>query len=1168
MNAIFRYLLLSLLSIISMSVLAQDVTVSGMVINNNGEPLKGATVFIGGSERVMATDENGRFNFAHVPPGTFQLSAQMIGYAPLTQNIIVKNIPITIEMKMQVKSVNLQQVTIGTKKASKKNLKLFTEIFLGQSVNAKQCVILNPEIIDFSTQKGHLFANSDDFLIIENKRLGYRLHYLLKGFDYSNTIGVVLYHGDCSFEELKGTDEQKKHWAKNRFEAYKGSFMHFLRSAYANNTLENGFITKPMYGYATYKYGDDTIRLQDHIIIKNRSVMFDSLLTAIDTNFTSFKFKQPLFITYDPKAAAYFASHQSDIKEGASVNGKGSILKLVTSQAIIDKKGSYTDYHDFFIQGYWASARVGDQLPIEYKPPMPDIPRRNVHTNPILASLQKWTDSIPQEKAYLHMDKSYYVPGDTIWFKGYLTSGSRHRLSIISGAAYVDLINDENHLIKTLKLPVDTGTISGDLILNEDVKAGSYRIRAYTQWMRNAGEDYFFDHTFTVGDPKTFADNTKQATPTQRTDVQFFPESGNLVNHIASRIAFKAVAPNGLGAVISGKVTDNASNEVAEFTSLHAGMGSFLLKPLPGKTYTAVIKFTDGSTKDIKLPGALNEGYVLSVYQPNRDSVLIRIQASATLQHSTVNLVVHNSGEVVFSSPIDINAAITSVWFDKKIFPGGIAQFTIFDSNNQPLNERIAFIKSNDCMQLAIKTPKTSYQSKEHVTLELNAKESEGTPVAANFSVAVIDENKAPVDEDAESTIFSNILLMSDIKGYVEKPNYYFSADTDEVNKALDNLMLTQGYRRFEWRSLDSVASAKPEFAAEGLNYTISGIVTTLTHRPLPDADIMLLSMNARIHKATTTDANGRFRFDSLMFADSAKFAIQAKTKENSDHAIITLDSIPKVAVSIKPNTADVAIIKTHLQQAVQDGKPIKLTGHILKQVNIKAIRNEEGSKIAPQGLVHLPDEESADQILRIPDPESYITLATYLQGRLAGIRVEQDKNGLFRLVDTRPSMNLASNVSQADNNGIGIVLDGIPLQPGIEVHDALTGGVLPEDIDRIDVVRTNLAMVNLFGKALFIIRKAKSARKHYTPNIVNTMPKGFNWTRQFYSPHYDHPTDNTKPDTRTTIYWNPYVNTDASGKANINFYNADGPGNYRVVIEGINAAGELGRQVYHYKVE
>ena len=1169
MNAIFRYLLLSLLSIISISVLAQDVTVSGTVINNNGEPLKGATVFIGGSERVMATDENGRFNFAHVPPGTFQLSAQMIGYAQLTQNIIVKNIPVTVEMKMQLKSVNLQQVTIGTKKASKKNLKLFTEIFLGQSVNAKQCVILNPEIIDFSTQKGHLFANSDDFLIIENKRLGYRLHYLLKGFDYSNTIGVVLYHGDCSFEELKGTDEQKKHWAKNRFEAYKGSFRHFLRSAYANNTLENGFITKPMYGYATYKYGDDTIRLQDHIIIKNRSVMFDSLLTAIDTNFTSFKFKQPLFITYDPKAAAYFASHQSDIKEGASVNGKGSILKLVTSQAIIDKKGSYTDYHDFFIQGYWASARVGDQLPIEYKPPMPDIPRRNVHTNPILASLQKWTDSIPQEKAYLHMDKSYYVPGDTIWFKGYLTSGSRHRLSTISGAAYVDLINDENHLIKTLKLPVDTGTISGDLILNEDVKAGSYRIRAYTQWMRNAGEDYFFDHTFTVGDPKTFVDNTKQALPTQETDVQFFPESGNLVNNIASRIAFKVVAPNGLGAPISGKVTDNANNEVAEFTSLHAGMGSFLLKSLPGKTYTANIKFADGSFKDIKLPTALNEGYVLSVYQPNKDSILIRIQASATLQHSTVNLVVHNSGEVIFSSPIDIRAAITSVWFDKKIFPGGIAQFTIFDSNNQPLNERIVFIKSDDHMQMVIKTPKTAYQSKEPITLELDAKESEGTPVAANFSVAVIDENKAPVDEDAESTIFSNILLTSDIKGYVEKPNYYFSADTDEVNKALDNLMLTQGYRRFEWKSLDSVTSAKPEFAAEDLNTSISGTVTDLTHHKIANATVLLVSLNARINRVTTTDVNGRFIFDKLIFPDSAKFAIQAKTTVNTDHAIISIDSIPKQTIAPKQNAAEVIIIKSHLQKAVQDGKPLNLAGtHVLKQVNIKAKQpSMVDTTVSLQGITKLPDEQSADQIFTIPQPaEQFATLEMFLRSKLAGIRVDQDDYGYKMLVDARPSIDLATNTVQQDE--VAIVLDGFKLDRE-RGNDALTGGVRPEDVAKILVVRTNLAMVSfLGGKGVLILTKPKRLRKQYNPNIANLSPKGFNWTRQFYSPHYDHPADNTKPDTRTTIYWNPYVNTDASGKAAINFYNADGPGNYRVVIEGINAAGELGRQVYHYKVE
>jgi hypothetical protein len=106
-------------------------------------------------------------------------------------------------------------------------------------------------------------------------------------------------------------------------------------------------------------------------------------------------------------------------------------------------------------------------------------------------------------------------------------------------------------------------------------------------------------------------------------------------------------------------------------------------------------------------------------------------------------------------------------------------------------------------------------------------------------------------------------------------------------------------------------------------------------------------------------------------------------------------------------------------------------------------------------------------------------------------------------------------------------------------------------------------------GGYLNILTKPTALRKrHYNPNITNISPKGYNSVRQFYSPRYDRPNDATKPDLRTTIYWNPYVNTDANGKATLDFFNADGPGTYRVVVEGINAEGELGRQVYHYKVE
>ena len=1166
-------------------VFAQEgYTVSGVVTNEKGEPQKSATVFIGGSERVMPTDENGRFNFNNIPSGTFQLSVQLLGYASITRNVIIKSAPVNVNIQLQPKTITLAQVTIGKDNSFEKNLKLFKEMFLGKSVNSKQCAILNPQIINFSTKKGFLLADADDFLIIENKALGYRVRYLLTGFSYNYADNITLYHGECSFQELEGTDKQKRQWAKNRLAAYQGSFMHFLRSVYANNTLENGFITRPTFGFITFKFDEKLVQLPDRIIIRNRLLNFDSLVTAIDTNFTSFKFRQDMYVNYDPKHAANFTDHNFGERATIDTDPTGSVLELKTDQAIIDKKGSYTDYRDFFIQGYWAKARVGDELPVEYKAPTAEIPHRVIPSNPLFASLQKWTDSIPQEKAYLHMDKPYYAVGDTIWFKGYLTTGSRHRLSPLSGAVYVDLIDDQDQAVKTLKLPADSGTVAGDLILDEDIKAGSYRVRVYTQWMRNAGEDYFFNRTITIGNPLQSEKDRKILKPTRQQqlrqpDVQFFPEGGELVNNITSRVGFKAVGSNGLGVDIGGTITDNENTEIARLNTLHAGMGIFLLKPLPGKTYTAHIKFADSTTKSIPLPMALNEGYVLNVYQPGADSILVRVQASATLQHSTVNLIAHSSGEVIYTSQVQINSAVTSIWLDKRSFPGGIAQFTLFDTQNQPLNERIAFIRNNDNMQLGIKADKVTYKSKEHVQLELAAKGSDGIPDAADFSIAVIDESKVPVDENSESTIFSNILLSADLKGYIEKPNYYFTADSDKVNRALDNLMLTQGYRRFEWKLLDSVIKAKPIFKAEGVKSTIAGTVTDLRNRPLPNAAVLLVSLNARINRTTLADANGRFKFDNLLFADSAKFAVQARDLKNTDHAIITLDSIPKIKIATHQNLADINIIKANLQKAEDGGGPAKLTDHILKQVNIKGKKinvDNSSEEVAPQSSLKLPDEQSADQIITILNPEDYPSMLHFLQGRLPGIHIEIGRDGYHHLIGVRPSDNLFHTTSKTDpleGKNISVGIDGESLDAAA-LDRALMGGLRPEDVAKILVVRTNQAMVSYLGGHnnagfVLILTKPKYKRKQYNPGIANISPKGYNKVRQFYSPRYERPDgENKQPDLRSTIYWNPYVNTDATGRATVDFYNANGPGKYTVVVEGINAAGELGRQVYKYTVE
>jgi hypothetical protein len=878
------------------------------------------------------------------------------------------------------------------------------------------------------------------------------------------------------------------------------------------------------------------------------------------------------------------------------------------------------------------------------------IPRSDDPVDKLIGVLQHWTDSIPQEKVYLQTDKPYYVLGDTIWFKGYVTIGSRHQLSALSGSLYVDLINEQDSVLRSLKLPVIAGMAIGDFILGDDYKQGSYRIRSYTQWMRNAGDDYFFDRTFTIGDlvsnniivkadygykqvdgksvlsamlnyandegkPIAGKDvhyqviidkkvvwgrsattdasgnipvnivNDKQANlagayihttldgndkhtivrdfPIKanlaQSDVQFFPEGGELVNSISSTIAFKAIGVDGLGLAIKGTITDEAGKKVADISTLHAGMGSFMLKPLVGKTYTANITFPDGTNKAIPLPKAKDEGLVLSINQNSKDSVLIKINASKSLLQSSVGLIAHTNGETVFASTVKLSGAVTSIWLDRKTFPTGIAQFTVFNSNNEPINERIAFIRSNDLLSLDLKTVKTTYSSKEQIKVDLTANDGKGKPSTGNFSVAVIDESKVPVDENSESTIFSNLLLTSDLKGYVEKPNYYFVKPTDEVNKALDNLMLTQGYRRFTWKELNNTINTKPIFPAQGLGVAISGTVTNLSNRPLTNANVMMLALKAGVQKGTTTDFYGRFKFDGIFMTDSIKFTIQARNGK-SDKVKVILDSIPKQKITKNPNLPDVSTnvygtLKAYMATVKNEDDIYEKLGqldkiHRLREVRIRA-RKPAPPPYKDQGQYRVPEGHASWTYL-IPVQDNYPVLGLYLQGLM-------QHNVRFELLD---------GAFVPDKL---VFLDGRKLD-GNEVIDIFNNGALDaEGIAKIDVItKYNLAMVAaLGGPAILIYTKRDYIHKDYTPSVVNINPKGFNRVREFYSPRYDRPGNaNSQPDLRTTVYWNPYLKTDETGKTSFNFFNADGPGTYRVVVEGINADGQLGRKVFRYTVD
>lgn len=365
MKLLLQILIIILILFANVTLQAQNnYIISGKIYDEKGVALKAATVFLNESKKVIATDDGGQFKFLDLKVGTFQLTVKMLGYHPTSQNIIIKDKSINVHITLVVKPIILREVIIGNDNNWNKNYEIFKDQFLGASANTKMCVITNPKIISFTTNKQERIAEADEFLIIDNKELGYRIHYLLKNFHHNINTYRTSYDGDMNFEEMKGTEKQEQQWYINRVKAYKGSFMHFLRPVYTNSALNEGFIARQIY---RIRQGNLSPLSPDP-----RQIDFDTVVTQVDTSIKSMKFNS-LYVIYDPSEATKLLSgivktgNKQDLRY--KMANTGTIVNLNLTEAIIDRKGSYADYRTFLLQGYWGRKRIGNQLPFEYQPP-------------------------------------------------------------------------------------------------------------------------------------------------------------------------------------------------------------------------------------------------------------------------------------------------------------------------------------------------------------------------------------------------------------------------------------------------------------------------------------------------------------------------------------------------------------------------------------------------------------------------------------------------------------------------------------------------------------------------------------------------------------------------------------------------------------------------------
>ena len=851
----------------------------------------------------------------------------------------------------------------------------------------------------------------------------------------------------------------------------------------------------------------------------------------------------------------------------------------------------------------------------------------------LLKKLEEFTKRYPTEKVHLHLDKPYYAAGDNIWFKAYVADARTSQPAEESNILYVELINELDSVHTQLRIPMQNGISWGDFKLADTLVEGNYRLRAYTQLMRNAGPDFFFDKTIKIGSKwtnkafakttystrnkegvnqaissiaftdslgKVLADrpvnytirygdkNTKGRLRTDslgianillpneaktgvilatidlgkgktslktipilnqstKIDVQFLPEGGTIVYGITSRIALKAIDANGKGIDVNGTIVDDKGEEMTSFQTTHLGMGSFYFSATAGRTYTAKIKLADGTDHSVSFPKAELSGYAMSVNQLDTSNINVKVTLSADLLNKgELNLIAHRNGMVYLSAKVATAKQVAKVTIPHNKFPLGIMQLTLFSPQNMPVAERLVFVNTtSDKVDLELGKLKLSYAKREKVELEL------ATKTQGSYSVAVTNADVVSSDEENESNILTSMLLRADLKGYIEKPNYYFINTDATKREHLDNLLLTQGWRKVDWKAVSNAELAASKFAPEK-SIRISGTITK-DKKPLANSKISLMSNSDGLFMIDTlSDKNGRFVFEGLVFVDSVKFIIQARSELGKKTVDIELDAIEGQKVTSTNHYGDLEInVNQSLQGYLNESNTYfdeqNRQGLLSKTILLKTV-NIEGKKLNPaRNSSNFNGPGQADQVFDGEDMINAPTVAGYLFGKMSGMTIHKGRpTGLGRV------------------GGVKLIVDGNTM-PADYTLDELR----PEEIESIEILVSPSKYVVYRGAAMLVTTRRGPPKwpvVKYAPGVITYKPKGYYNAREFYSPMYNMaPSD--KPDLRTTVFWAPNLAPDETGKVKFDYFNTDQTGNYRMVIEGIDGNGNLARKTYTYKV-
>lgn len=620
-------------------------------------------------------------------------------------------------------------------------------------------------------------------------------------------------------------------------------------------------------------------------------------------------------------------------------------------------------------------------------------------------------------------------------------------------------------------------------------------------------------------------------------DVKFFPEGGALINIPHQNVAFKAQGADGFSKEIEGFLFNSKGDTLTNFRSEHNGMGIFTMNPVNNETYYVTVRTNDSITKRFDLPAIEPKGISIAMSHYKQEIRYEIQKTEATEWPQKLFLLAHTRGKLAILQPI--NPKRTFGKMNDSLFTEGITHFMLIDEQGNALSERLIFVPDHKPNQWQITTDQPTYGKREKVSLQIAAKDSEGNPVEGTFSVSITDRKSIQPDSLADN-ILSNLLLTSDLKGYVEDPAFYFLNQDARTLRSIDYLMMTHGWRRHKMENVLRTPSLNfTNYIEKG--QTISGRIMGFFGANVKKGPICVLAPKYNIIATTETDEKGQFIVNTS-FRDSTTFLVQARTKKGFAGVDILMDPPQYPVATHKAPYFNGAttfmedyLMNTRDQYYMEGGMRV----YNLKEVTVTAKRERPSSKSIYTGGINTYTVEE-DRL------QGYGQTAFDAASRLPSVTIT---NG--------SEIHIRNNSEPAI-----IVIDDIVYE---DASDILKD-IQVSDMSSISLLRGADAVIlgpRASGGAVVItLKDPRNLPARPAQGIITYTPLGYSESVEFYHPTYDTPEKKNaqRSDFRSTVYWNPELRLDAEGKATIEYYTPDSTAPEDIIIEGVDKNGKVCR--------